>query len=99
MDRRSSAKWFNLRSLTFLPRGVAEAGAGPSVAAGYAAWVNIGRVVAATGVRTRTTAVAVLALALAIATACVVVVFLLEESLERGVTESARSTGRQVAIQ
>ena len=47
----------------------------------------------------RTTAVAVLALALAIATACVVVVFLLEESLDRSVTESARSTGRQVAIQ
>jgi len=74
-------------------------GSRPSVAHDYAAWVNIGRVVAATGVRMRTTAVAVLALALAIATACVVVVFLLEESLERGVTESARSTGRQVAIQ
>src|SRR5437763_1136617 len=47
----------------------------------------------------RTTAVAVLALALAIATACVVVVLLLEESLDRSVTESARATVRQVAIQ
>ncbi|WP_328604837.1 HAMP domain-containing histidine kinase [Amycolatopsis sp. NBC_00345] len=62
----------------------------------YAAYV---KVIAATGVRMRTTAVAVVALALAIATACVVVVLLLEESLDRSVTESARSTGRQVAIQ
>ncbi|WIX81394.1 hypothetical protein QRX50_11850 [Amycolatopsis carbonis] len=38
-------------------------------------------------------------LALAIAVASVVVVVLLEESLDRSVTESARSTGRQVAIQ
>ncbi|MEV4598803.1 HAMP domain-containing sensor histidine kinase [Amycolatopsis sp. NPDC049253] len=51
------------------------------------------------GVRMRTTAVAVVVLALAIAVACVVVVVLLEESLDRSVTESARSTGRQVAIQ
>ena len=55
--------------------------------------------ITATGVRMRTTAVAVLALALAIATACVVVVLLLEESLDRSVTESARGTVRQVAIQ
>ncbi|RJQ85971.1 sensor histidine kinase [Amycolatopsis panacis] len=62
----------------------------------YAAYV---RLLAATGVRMRTTAVAVLALALAIATACVVVVLLLDESLDRSVTESARTTARQVAIQ
>ncbi len=66
---------------------------------GYAALVKLGRVIAATGVRMRTTAVAVFALALAIAAAGVVVVLLLEESLDRSVTESARSTGRQVAIQ
>jgi signal transduction histidine kinase len=47
----------------------------------------------------RTTAVAVFALALAIAAALAVVVVLLEESLDRSVTESARGTGRQVAIQ
>ncbi|MEC3979953.1 sensor histidine kinase [Amycolatopsis sp. H20-H5] len=57
------------------------------------------RLLAATGVRMRTTAVAVVALALAMAAAGVVVVVLLEESLDRSVTESARSTGRQVAIQ
>ncbi|MFI5608299.1 sensor histidine kinase [Amycolatopsis sp. NPDC051903] len=57
------------------------------------------KLLAVTGVRMRTTAVAVLALALAIAAACVVVVLLLDESLDRSVTESARSTARQVAIQ
>jgi hypothetical protein len=62
-------------------------------------WVKVGRVIAATGVRMRTTAVAVFALALAIAAALAIVVVLLEESLDRSVTESARSTGRQVAIQ
>ncbi|WP_329054503.1 ATP-binding protein [Amycolatopsis sp. NBC_01488] len=61
--------------------------------------MKLGRVIAATGVRMRTTAVAVFALALAIAAALAVVVVLLEESLDRSVTESARSTGRQVAIQ
>ncbi|MDT7800336.1 MAG: hypothetical protein QOI78_3769 [Actinomycetota bacterium] len=66
---------------------------------GYAALVKVGRVIAATGVRMRTTAVAVFALALAIAAALAIVVVLLEESLDRSVTESARSTGRQVAIQ
>lgn len=66
---------------------------------GYPALVKLGRVIAATGVRMRTTAVAVFALALAIAAALAVVVVLLEESLDRSVTESARSTGRQVAIQ
>ncbi|MDT8911034.1 ATP-binding protein [Amycolatopsis sp. PS_44_ISF1] len=70
--------------------------ADPAGPGSYAAYVKI---LAATGVRMRTTAVAVMALALAIATACVVVVLLLEESLDRSVTESARSTGRQVAIQ
>ncbi|MGW7532931.1 HAMP domain-containing sensor histidine kinase [Amycolatopsis sp. NPDC054798] len=57
------------------------------------------RLLAAAGVRMRTTGVAVLALALAIATACVVVVLLLQQSLDRSVTESARSTARQVAVQ
>ncbi|WP_326566664.1 HAMP domain-containing sensor histidine kinase [Amycolatopsis rhabdoformis] len=57
------------------------------------------RLRAVIGVRVRTTAVAVVVLALAIAVACVVVVVLLEESLDRSVTESARSAGRQVAIQ
>jgi signal transduction histidine kinase len=47
----------------------------------------------------RTTAVAILALALAMATAGIVVVVLLEGSLDGSLTESARSTGRQVAIQ
>ncbi|WP_328448053.1 sensor histidine kinase [Amycolatopsis sp. NBC_00438] len=61
--------------------------------------MKLGRVIAATGVRMRTTAVAVFALALAIAAALAIVVVLLEESLDRSVTESARSTGRQVAIQ
>ncbi|HEY3465838.1 MAG TPA: two-component sensor histidine kinase, partial [Amycolatopsis sp.] len=61
--------------------------------------MKLGKVIAATGVRMRTTAVAVFALALATAAAGVVVVLLLEESLDRSVTESARSTGRQVAIQ
>lgn len=54
---------------------------------------------AKTGVRMRTTAVAIVALALALATAGVVVVVLLEQSLDSTITESARSTGRQVAIQ
>lgn len=71
----------------------------PRAVRGYAALVKLGRVIAATGVRMRTTAVAVFALALAIAAALAIVVVLLEESLDRSVTESARSTGRQVAIQ
>ena len=47
----------------------------------------------------RTTAVAIVALALAMATAGVIVVVLLEGSLDSTITESARSTGRQVANQ
>ena len=54
---------------------------------------------ARTGVRMRTTAVAIVALALALATAGIVVVVLLEQSLDTTITDSARSTGRQVAIQ
>jgi signal transduction histidine kinase len=54
---------------------------------------------ARTGVRMRTTAVAIVALALAMVTAGVVVVVLLEGSLDRTITESARSAGRQVANQ
>lgn len=56
------------------------------------------RILAASGVRMRTTAVTIIALALALVTAGVVVLLLLEESLDAGVTQSARSTGRQVAI-
>jgi signal transduction histidine kinase len=61
--------------------------------------MKLRRLLAATGIRMRTTAVAIVALALAMAAAGVVVVVLLEDSLDRSVTESARSAGRQVAIQ
>jgi len=61
--------------------------------------MKVRRLLAATGIRMRTTAVAIVALALAMAAAGVVVVVLLEQSLDHSVTESARSTGRQVAIQ
>ena len=47
----------------------------------------------------RTTAVAIVALALAMTTAGIIVVVLLEGSLDRTITDSARSTGRQVALQ
>ncbi|MFD9958072.1 ATP-binding protein [Amycolatopsis sp. NPDC058986] len=61
--------------------------------------MKAGRLIAATGVRMRTTAVAVFVLALAMVVAGVLVVLLLENSLDRNVTESARSTGLQVARQ
>jgi signal transduction histidine kinase len=54
---------------------------------------------ARTGVRTRTTVVAIVALALALATAGIVLVVLLDQSLDRAITQSARSTGTQVANQ